>query len=197
MSTPLDYFTQAYQSGDAPWEIGHPQRAIVEALDGLDNVTDAIDMGCGTGTHVLHLASRGIDAYGLDMVALAIEQGRQAAAAAGLRTRFITGDVFAPPDIGPFSLILDCGLMHLFKPGDQRRYIHGLHTLSRQDTRLLILGYSGMTAPQGPPGYHPDEVGRLLGPCWQLDMVRRAKFEGVSARGDHPAWLSLFTRRDQ
>ena len=56
----------SYQDGPAPWDIGHPQRAIVRlALEG-GFAGAVLDVGCGTGENALHIASLGLPVLGVD-----------------------------------------------------------------------------------------------------------------------------------
>ena len=49
-------FESAY-AGQAPWDIGRPQKPF---LDVADRIADSVlDAGCGTGENSLHFAGRG------------------------------------------------------------------------------------------------------------------------------------------
>lgn len=53
-------------SGQAPWDIGKPQKAF---LDVADQITGSIlDAGCGTGDNALYLASQGHKVTGIDFL---------------------------------------------------------------------------------------------------------------------------------
>ena len=56
-------FESAY-AGQAPWDIGRPQKAF---LDVADRITGSVlDAGCGTGDNALSFASRGHKVTGID-----------------------------------------------------------------------------------------------------------------------------------
>ena len=58
-------FESAY-AGQAPWDIGRPQQAF---LDAADRITGSIlDAGCGTGDNALFFASRGQKVTGIDFL---------------------------------------------------------------------------------------------------------------------------------
>jgi SAM-dependent methyltransferase len=65
---------------------------LVDTL-GLEAGARVLDVGCGPGRHALALARRGIDVVGVDLSEDFIGLARESAAAAGLRARFVVGDV--------------------------------------------------------------------------------------------------------
>ncbi len=54
-------FEAAY-AGQAPWDIGKPKKAFVDAADRVRGAV--LDAGCGTGEHALFFAERGHAATG-------------------------------------------------------------------------------------------------------------------------------------
>jgi len=69
-------------AGQPRWEIGGPQRAI---LDVADRITGPLlDAGCGTGENALFFASRGQKVTGIDFLAEPINRAKQKAAERGL-----------------------------------------------------------------------------------------------------------------
>lgn len=61
---PRDRFEGYYAAPRAPWDIGRPQRAFVEAADAIRG--RVIDIGCGTGDLALWLAENGRTVTGVD-----------------------------------------------------------------------------------------------------------------------------------
>ncbi len=55
-----ELFEQMYQ-GQAPWDTGRPQPAIVRLAEAGLVRGSVLDVGCGTGEHVLYFAARGHD----------------------------------------------------------------------------------------------------------------------------------------
>ena len=55
-------------AGETPWDTGEPDEYLVEFL--RCNVVEggrALDVGCGTGTNALWLASQGFAVLGIDL----------------------------------------------------------------------------------------------------------------------------------
>ncbi len=59
-------FESAY-AGQAPWDIGRPQPALVDRSDQI--LGSILDAGCGTGDNALYFASRGHRVTGIDFLA--------------------------------------------------------------------------------------------------------------------------------
>ncbi|MEU0271006.1 methyltransferase domain-containing protein [Streptomyces sp. NPDC006307] len=59
--------------------------------------SDVLDVGCGTGSLSVLLASAGHRVTGVDLAPRMVERARAKAAAAGLGARFLVGDAAAPP----------------------------------------------------------------------------------------------------
>jgi SAM-dependent methyltransferase len=194
-------FTELYAGGGAPWDIGRPQRELVAAFDELGISGSAVDLGCGTGDNVLELARRGVDAWGVDRVAAALEAARGKAAERGLTATFVQGDALDPGALGRrFDTVLDCGLFHVISEEDRRRYVAELPRALEPGGRFLMLGFATSRAPVGPRGYSPDEL-RAYFAGFREVFIRPAAFESrpglplVDEKiGGVPAWLSLFER---
>lgn len=111
-------FYEAYaEGGTAPWDIGHPQPAIVEAGKRGRLGGPLLDVGCGTGEHALYFAAAGEDVVGVDVVPAAIELARAKAAERGVASppEFVAADILREPEsLGDrrFRSIVDVGFFH-------------------------------------------------------------------------------------
>lgn len=56
-------------------------------------VSSVLDLGCGTGNHVLPLVRRGYEVVGVDRAPEMVRQAREKAEAAGINAEFLLGDV--------------------------------------------------------------------------------------------------------
>ena len=88
-------FNPAYR-GTPPWDIGRPQPDFVRLEEAGEIQGSVLDVGCGTGEHVLYLASRGHDAWGVDLAPLAIDIARRKSA-----ERQHSGDVYRGGRVRP------------------------------------------------------------------------------------------------
>jgi SAM-dependent methyltransferase len=196
-----EFFTAAYEGAAPPWDIGRPQRDLVTAFDELQLSGSALDLGCGTGEHVLELARRGVEAWGVDTTLAAIEAARAKAAERGLSATFVHGDALDLAALGRrFDTVLDCGLFHVISEEDRRRYVAALSHVLDAGGRFLMLGFATSRMERGPRGYSPEELrGYLAG--FREVFIRPAAYEvrpGMlpidEALGGMPAWVSLFER---
>ena len=109
-------FNPAYR-GTPPWDIGRPQPDFVRVEEAGEIKGSVLDVGCGTGEHVLYLASCGHDAWGVDLAPLAIDIARRKSAERNIQATFIVADVFDLRTLGrSFNTVVDSGLLHIFSP---------------------------------------------------------------------------------
>src|ERR1700675_2747918 len=81
---------ESMYAGKAPWDIGKPQPAFVEAAD---RVTGAVlEAGCGTGENALFFAGRGHPVLGIDFLEGPVREARRKAEERGLDAEFIRMD---------------------------------------------------------------------------------------------------------
>src|SRR6202158_5621920 len=112
-------------AGQAPWDIGRPQKAF---MDVADQITGSIlDAGCGTGDNALFFASRGHKVTGIDFLEEPIKRAKQKAAERGVSATFLVMDALALKDLPEvFGSVIDSGLFHVFADDDRRCYVEGL-----------------------------------------------------------------------
>src|SRR4051794_1150735 len=105
-------FESAY-SGQAPWDIGRPQKAF---LDVAVQITGLIlDAGCGTGDNALFFASQGHKVTRIDFLAEPINRATQKAVERGLAATFLVMDALELQEIPEvFDTVIDSGLFHVF-----------------------------------------------------------------------------------
>jgi len=96
-----------------------------------------LDVGCGTGENVLYLASRGHDAWGVDLAPLAIDIARRKAAERNIQATFIVADVFDLRPLGRlFDTVVDSGLLHIFSAEQRPGFAASLAEVLESATRL-------------------------------------------------------------
>src|SRR5690242_8434474 len=78
-------FQTAY-AGQAPWDIGRPQRAFVNVADRIAG--PILDAGCGTGENALFFAGRGNEVTGIDFLAEPVARAKHKAAQRGVAAHF-------------------------------------------------------------------------------------------------------------
>src|SRR5260221_11531805 len=101
--------------GSPPWDIGRPQPDFERLADAGKFHGHVLDVGCGTGEHVMLAASHGAEAMGVDVAELAIERARDKAQQRGIRAVFEVGDVLHLDRLRrQFDVLTDSGVVHCF-----------------------------------------------------------------------------------
>jgi ubiquinone/menaquinone biosynthesis C-methylase UbiE len=177
-------FEAAY-STTPPWDIGRPQPAFaaIAAAGGLGR--RVLDVGCGTGEHVLMAAEAGSQAVGIDISPTAIRLAEAKSAERGTPARFIVGDALHLESLDEqFDTVLDCGLFHVFDDRDRLRFVDSLARVMGPDARYLMLCFSD----EEPAGWGPRRVTQA--------EIRAAFAEGWEVVRIEPAELSVTIRSE-
>lgn len=158
-----------------------------------------LDVGCGTGEHVLMAASHGLDATGVDMSPTAINLASRKAAERGVsQVRFLVGDMLSPATIrsldGPFDTITDCGVFHVFSDEDRAGYVKSIRALVRVGGRYVMLVFSD----EEPPGWGPrrvtqGEIRTALADGWRIESIERSLMETRIEPSQVRCWLAIAT----
>jgi SAM-dependent methyltransferase len=170
-------FESAY-TGQAPWDIGKPQKAFVAVADRITG--SILDAGCGTGDNALFFAARGQNKVtGVDFLAEPIKRAKQKAAERGLMANFLVMDALALTELPElFDSVIDSGLFHVFSDGDRRRYVGGLASVLKPDGRLFLLCFSDEEpGEQGPRRVSRREIEDAFGEGWKIESIEPSRFE--------------------
>ena len=144
-------FEAAYAT-TPPWDIGEPQPPFAALAAEGRLAGRLLDVGCGTGEHVLMAADAGCEAVGIDIASSAIRLAQVKASERGISVRFIVGDARSLTSLGEqFDVILDCGLFHVFDDEDRAPFIASLASATRPGGEYFMLCFSE----NEPPGWGP------------------------------------------
>ncbi len=189
-------FNPAYR-GTPPWDIGRPQTEFVRLEEMGEIQGSVLDVGCGTGEHVLYLAQRGHEAWGIDAAPLAIDKATRKAAQRGIQATFAIADAFELRVLGrTFDTVIDSGLLHVFAPELRPRFVASLGAVVSPGATYIVLGYSDDDPGSGPRGYSPDDIRQAFADGWRMNYIREAQFDIVDVAGHKTkAWLSSLSRQ--
>ena len=197
-----DLFQQMYQ-GQAPWDTGRPQPAIVKLAEAGQIRGSVLDVGCGTGENVLYLAARGHDCWGIDFVPVAIERATAKAAQRGIKAHFIVGNALELNSLGrQFDIVIDCGLFHTFTDEERPVFVQGLAELLRPGGLLHILCFSDEEpGTEGPRRISQQEIRNAFHDGWKVQQIEPIRFESIPrldgptfSPGGPKAWLATIDR---
>ena len=166
-------------SGQAPWDIGRPQKAF---LDVADQITGSVlDAGCGTGDNALFFAGRVQKVTGIDFLEEPIQRARRKAAERGLSATFLVKDATTLKDwLERFDNVIDCGLFHVFSDEDRKKYVAGVATVLKPAGRLFLCCFSDEEpGTQGPRRISRKELNNAFAEGWAIESVRASRFEVI------------------
>ena len=169
-------FESAY-AGQAPWDIGKPQKSFIAVADRVTG--SVLDAGCGTGDTALFLAGRGHQVTGIDFLEVPIERAKRKAAEQGVQATFLVKDALTLKDwTERFDNVIDSGLFHVFSDKDRRRYVEGLATVLKPGGRLFLMCFSDEEpGEQGPRRVSKKELHDAFAEGWVIESIEPSRFE--------------------
>jgi len=169
-------FESAY-AGQAPWDIGRPQKALLGVADRIAG--SVLDAGCGTGENALYFAGRGCAVTGIDFIEEAINRARRKAAERGVQATFTVKDATTLKDWSErFDNVIDSGLFHVFSDEDRRLFVEGLATVLKTGGRLFIMCFSDEEpGTQGPRRVSKEELYHAFTEGWNIESIEPTRAE--------------------
>ena len=188
----------SYRGGPAPWDIGHPQSAVLRLASEGAFAGPVLDAGCGTGENALHIASLGWSVLGVDVAETALAMARDKAKNRGIEVEFAAEDAFQLERLGRrFKTVLDCGLFHTFDEDDERkRYVASLASVTEHDGILYVLCFSDESPDTGPHPVSQKELRAAFssGAGWNVIAIEPDRIETRIHEHGAPAWLATIKR---
>jgi SAM-dependent methyltransferase len=180
-----------YRLGQSHWDTGETPPEVIEAIKAADFPSGpGLDLGCGTGTHVVYMARQGRQAIGVDFVPAAIAKAREKARQAGVAdlAQFTVGDVTRLPalNLPKCGFALDMGCFHGLNADDQRRYVAGLASLLLPGGLCLLYAVKPRREVGVAFGMLPEQVQAAFAPAFEL---QRMKTGGPWEQGSTWFWL--------
>lgn len=181
-----------------PWDIGRPQPAFQAIADAGLIGGRVLDVGCGTGEHVLLAAELGLDATGVDLAAMALVTAEQKARDRRQSARFLRHDARKLAELGEsFDTVLDCGLFHIFGGDDRTAYVDSLRSVLVPGGRYFMLCFSDRQSADGWSRVHRlarAEITAAFAEDWLIDSIEPATIDITTDPDGVRAWLVTATR---
>jgi SAM-dependent methyltransferase len=192
----IEDFDTMYRGTPPPWDIGRPQPVFVELADSGAFVGRVLDAGCGTGEHVVMLASRGFDVTGIDAAPIAITLAQRKAVEHSVSPRLVVFDALRLGELGEmFDTVMDCGLFHVFDDERRARYVDALAAITSEGSRYLMCCFSDrQPGDWGPRRVSQQEIRDAFAERWTIDSIEEEEFEIEFDPPRASAWLSRITR---
>jgi cyclopropane fatty-acyl-phospholipid synthase-like methyltransferase len=192
---------EAMYAGQAPWDIGKPQKPFIDVADRITGTV--LDAGCGTGDTALFLAGRGCKVTGIDFLEVPIQRAQRKAAERGVQATFLVKDALTLKDwTERFDNVIDSGLFHVFSDEDRLRYVEGLATILKPGGRLFLMCFSDEEpGTQGPRRVSKKELHAAFAEGWSIESIEprqvevRPDLKDVSfSEGGPKAWFVVVRR---
>ncbi len=188
-------FDSAYR-GTPPWDIGRPQPAIVRLAERGQITGSILDVGCGTGEHVLYLAGRGHEVTGVDSAPTAIKKARAKANQRGITADFVLGDALDLAIRRQFDTVIDSGLFHVFSDDERPRFRDGLERVLRPGGTYFMICFSEKEPGDwGPRRVTEAEIRSVFKDGWRTNYIQRSTIEIIGGHAE--AWLASISRSPQ
>ncbi|MFJ2833113.1 class I SAM-dependent methyltransferase [Streptomyces sp. NPDC087263] len=192
-----------------PWDIGRPQPAFLALANAGAIRGRVLDVGCGTGEHVLMSTGLGLDATGIDLAFRALETAEGKARERGLTARFLLRDARQLAELAElaelgesFDTVLDCGLFHLFNDDDRAAYADGLRSAVLPGARYFMLCFSDQQSSdqQSSDGWErvhrvtQDEIEATFTDGWRIDSIESSTIDITTDPDGIRAWIVALAR---
>jgi len=209
--------------GEAPWDIGRPQKEYLQLEQAGEIVGSVLDVGCGTGENALYLAEHGHEVWGIDVSSEAIKKAQEKAAQRHLTATFRVLNVFELHTLERiFDTVIDSGLFHWLNVEERSLFIDNLAAVIRPKGTYFMLCLSELTRNldfskfkdffpdfdklkegdklrEGAQHVTQVEIKELFQDGWRINYIRQATLEarlgpgGLGPSESH-GWLSSISR---
>ncbi len=178
--------------GKPPWDTGVSPPELITFLESA-HPGQALDVGCGTGTNLVTMASFGWHVVGVDLAWLSVLKARAKLRRAGVDGHARYGDVTGRLDLGSaFDLVLDMGCYHSLSFQKRDVYRHKLKGWLNPGGTYLLYAHR-QSSPGDPHGISEadlDLFSQFLKLMWRQDSDEQRPDGG----GGRPATWALFER---
>ena len=182
--------------GIPPWDIGRPQKEIVKAVKRGEISGKVLDVGCGTGEHVMYLAGLVQEVWGIDFSPKAIKRANENAERRKISANFLVLDALQLQSLEEkFDSIVDSGLFHVFSDKERLEFSQSLSSVLKSGGSYHMLCFSDKEPKDwgGPRRITQKEI-RDTFKDWRINYVREARFESNFHEDGGMAWFSYLTK---
>lgn len=184
-----------YRLGVTPWDGAVPEE-LADLVTGPGSLAPgrALDLGSGSGTKAIFIASHGWDVTAVESVPRAVATARRRAAAAGADIDFRQADVtrLGELELEPgYNLVFDFGCYHGLSSAQRDAYARGVSSLVAGGATLLLMGFAKAQYPVPLPVTEADLIQRL-GQDWKVAWSHPQRTAGTAAMNRSAAtWFCL------
>jgi cyclopropane fatty-acyl-phospholipid synthase-like methyltransferase len=197
----VSFFDVAYE-GTPPWDIGRPQPAFVQLVEGgILSGSPVLDVGCGTGENSLFLAAKGFVVTGVDSAPRAIAKAKRKAKERKLKATFRVHDALELAALTKrFASAIDSGLFHVFGNRERVRFRNQLSAVMRPGGTYFMMCMSEKEPAEwdGPRRVTQPEVRATFAPPkFRVRSIEEARFATNMHEKGAYAYLCTIDRADE
>jgi SAM-dependent methyltransferase len=194
-------WNERYKAGYLPWDTGEPDGHLVELIkSGTISPGRILEVGCGTGTNSLWLASQGFSVLGVDIAREAVDRANHKKNGIPLSCDFAVMDFLHDGSLSQsFDLVFDRGCFHIFDKKPERDLFarQVSRVLKTSGTWLSLIGSTeGGPRDTGPPRRTATDIIQAIEPYLEITELRSVFFQS-----NHPysarAWLCMARHRKE
>jgi SAM-dependent methyltransferase len=121
----------------------HRDMARIAKFFKKEGIRKVLDLGCGSGRHLVYLAKRGFDAYGIDIARHGIKIARKWLKEKGLKANLKVGDIYKklPYKNNFFDAIISIKTLHHEKIENIRKLIKEMKGILKPEGLIFITGH--------------------------------------------------------
>jgi len=190
-----------YQTGtETVWDIGHPSTELKRMVEtGHIKPCRTVEIGCGTGSDAVYLASRGFNVTAIDIAPTALTMAARKAEKAGVHVTWLLADILNPPSLEPFDVVYDRGCYHEVRQHDPGAYVAAVKKLTRNRSKILILAGNANKDTywrfEGPPRVTERDIRSDFANGFRLLQIREFRFDPARGQTEGAlAWSILLER---
>ncbi len=174
--------------GQIPWNSDKPDQELTELIEsGKIRPRRALDVGCGTGTDAIYLATQGAEVMAIDISPEATRIAQEKGEGAGVKVHFIAGDFWKVEfDTAAFDFVNDRGFFHIINPMQREDFAAKVST-ALTDTGLYFLrcwsDRQQFESELTPYRISRDSINRTFGRFFDVEEIRDFRWGGKGPWG--------------
>jgi SAM-dependent methyltransferase len=193
-------FKKHYTEGFMPWVHSKADFNLVEMVKNWPlKPCKTLEIGCGTGTDAIWLASQNFEVTAVDAVELPIKIANETAVKEGVNCSFLVKD-FLNDEIpgGPFQFVFDRGYFHSYKSNRRRKKLaQTIYKNLAKDGLWLTLAGSCDSPPRetGPPMQSAKNIVDAVEEFFEIKLLKCSVF-GSESEVPANIWVALMKKRN-
>lgn len=196
-----DRFIKRYEEGFMPWAHSEPDFNLIEMVQNWPiKVCKTAEIGCGTGTDAIWLASQKFKTTAIDSSTVAIDIAKENARKEKSNCHFDVCDFMTENIEGaPFDFIFDRGFFHSFDTLSDRKIFaeRVSKALTEKGLWLSLIGSSDdlpRKRGNGPPQRSAQEIIKAAEPYFKI-LSLSVSFFGSESERPAKIWVCLMRKR--